>query len=111
MKSKGLLRAAGIKVSDWLCIPLHPEFHTGDNGIHTLGVETWEEMFYKQYDLLQNLSDQLGYSLVGRAQWEYDCFYWHGKVLTGAKSHWCPEWDDFPIDETCEEFSVCNCFE
>ena len=44
-------------------------------------------------------------------QWAEDCRYWRGKVLTGEKAHWCPEWDDLPVDETCREFKACNCFD
>lgn len=30
--------------------------------------------------------------------------------LTGKFRHWCPEWDDLPIDETMPEFEACVCF-
>lgn len=43
--------------------------------------------------------------------WEEDCIRWSGHVLTGKFSHWCPDWDLLPIDETCMEFSCCTCFE
>lgn len=42
--------------------------------------------------------------------WIEDCLKFHGKILTGKFAHWCPEWDDLPIDETCGEFEVCTCF-
>lgn len=41
--------------------------------------------------------------------WIDDCMKYHGKVLTGQKGHWCYDWDDLPIDETCEEFKNCIC--
>jgi hypothetical protein len=41
--------------------------------------------------------------------WIDDCMEFYGSVLTGKKSHWCPEWDDLPIDETCSEFNACCC--
>lgn len=41
--------------------------------------------------------------------WKEDCMKWWGKILTGDKAHWCPEWDDLPIDETCDEFRFCQC--
>lgn len=43
--------------------------------------------------------------------WIDDCMEFYGEVLTGEKGHWCPEWDDLPIDETCEEFKYCTCFD
>lgn len=41
--------------------------------------------------------------------WIEDCMHWYKKVLTGEKGHWCPEFDDLPIDETCPEFEFCRC--
>lgn len=40
--------------------------------------------------------------------WETDCMEYRGAVLTGRYAHWCAEWDDLPIDETCEEWP-CDC--
>lgn len=45
------------------------------------------------------------------ADWIEDCNHWWGKVLTGKKAHWCPEWDDLPIDDTCDEIKACLCYE
>lgn len=45
-----------------------------------------------------------------KADWERDCMKWRGKVLTGEFCHWCCEWDDLPIDETCPEWH-CGCFD
>jgi len=42
--------------------------------------------------------------------WKEDCIHWMGRELTGKKSHWCPEWDDLPIDETCPEIECCLCY-
>lgn len=42
-------------------------------------------------------------------QWDDDCKHFHGKVLTGNKRHYCPEFDYLPIDETCSEFEFCSC--
>ena len=41
-------------------------------------------------------------------EWEADCLRWRGKVLTGRCGHWCPDWDDLPIDETSLEWP-CAC--
>lgn len=42
--------------------------------------------------------------------WIDDCMHFWGKVLDGKYAHWCPEWDELPIDETCKEFENCICF-
>lgn len=43
-----------------------------------------------------------------RSDWQEDCLKYRGKVLTGDYAHWCPEWDDLPIDETSFEWP-CGC--
>lgn len=43
-------------------------------------------------------------------QWEEDCLHWMGLILTGDYKHYCPDWDDLPIDETCGEFGGCTCY-
>lgn len=43
--------------------------------------------------------------------WLDDCARYRGKILRGVFSHWCVEWDYLPIDETCEEFRCCRCYE
>ncbi len=48
---------------------------------------------------------ELDYSF---AQWEDDCFHWRGQMLTGKYAHWCPQWGNLPMDETCPEWP-CNC--
>lgn len=40
--------------------------------------------------------------------WILDCDKWRGRLLTGGAAHWCPEWDDLPVDETCFEWP-CRC--
>lgn len=42
------------------------------------------------------------------AAWVMDCRDYRGRVLTGQYAHWCPAWDDLPIDETCPEWP-CAC--
>lgn len=44
-------------------------------------------------------------------EWEIDCIYWLGRVLNGKYAHWCHDWDDLPIDETCTEFTGCHCYD
>jgi hypothetical protein len=41
--------------------------------------------------------------------WVKDSTKWRGHPLTGIYSHWCMDWDELPIDETCPEFP-CACF-
>lgn len=36
--------------------------------------------------------------------------HWRTRVLTGKYSHWCYEWDELPVDETCMEWP-CGCKE
>ena len=40
--------------------------------------------------------------------WVEDCMRWRGKVLTGEFTHWCYEYDELPVDETCPEWP-CAC--
>lgn len=42
------------------------------------------------------------------SDWEEDCMLWRGEVLKGRYAHWCFDWDDLPIDETCPEWP-CEC--
>lgn len=56
-----------------------------------------------QDPLMAEQAKHLGYD------WEVDCRRWHGQVLTGQFSHWCPDWDFLPIDETCGEMDGCVC--
>lgn len=43
------------------------------------------------------------------SEWASDCMACRGKVLRGKHSHWCPDWDFLPVDETCPEWP-CVCF-
>lgn len=62
----------GAKVSDWLQIPLHWRYHTGDFGIDSgQGIykskEHWELAFGKQVDFLARISQALGYDVFAKA--------------------------------------------
>lgn len=46
---------------------------------------------------------------VEQQEWERDCVHWHGEVLQGEFAHYCDDWDDLPVDETCPEFCSCSC--
>lgn len=41
--------------------------------------------------------------------WIEDCRKWWGCVLTGGDAHWCGDFDDLPIDNTCGEYEYCTC--
>ena len=49
------------------------------------------------------------WSPSAQEKWEQDSLKWNGHVLQGEFCHWCHDWDDLPIDETCPEFAVCSC--
>jgi hypothetical protein len=40
--------------------------------------------------------------------WIEDSMRWRGVVLTGKYAHWCFDYDDLPVDETCDEWP-CGC--
>jgi hypothetical protein len=46
---------------------------------------------------------------VELSEFDEECLRFYGKLLTGKKKHWCLNWDQLPIDETCEEFQCCFC--
>ena len=41
--------------------------------------------------------------------WKEDCLHHYGIVLTGKYSHWCPDFDYLPVDESCFHFEYCTC--
>ena len=42
-------------------------------------------------------------------EWAKDCLKWRGRRLVGQYKHYCFEWDELPVDETCPEWP-CGCF-
>ena len=44
-------------------------------------------------------------------EWTADCIAWRGRVLWGVLAHWCGDFDELPVDETCSEFEDCHCFD
>lgn len=42
------------------------------------------------------------------SQWDEDCLEWRGQPLIGLYAHWCPNYDNIPMDETCPEWP-CQC--
>lgn len=49
--------------------------------------------------------------MATQPEFDDDCLKWWGRVLRGAYAHWCAEWDDLPIDEHCNEFFCCSCYQ
>ena len=43
------------------------------------------------------------------SEFESECIRYYRKVLTGKAAHFCLDWDDLPIDETCPEYECCTC--
>lgn len=44
-------------------------------------------------------------------EWVGECKTWRGKVLWGKYAHFCFDWDDLPVDETCPEYEGCTCLD
>jgi len=61
-------------ISDYLVIPLHPDLHTGDNGIHTLGIDLWETLYAPQTELLDWVNNLLDYDIYELALREKNGF-------------------------------------
>ena len=40
--------------------------------------------------------------------WEAECLKWRGEVLKGTFCHYCSDFDELPVDETCHEWP-CRC--
>jgi len=71
LKEIGLHRAGGKKPIDWLVVPLCPTHHTGDFGIDgPMGVKRWEREYWPQVELLQWVSDRVGFDVIAKAREE-----------------------------------------
>lgn len=47
---------------------------------------------------------------TGNGAWVQACVTARGHVLIGLHAHYCPEYEDLPVDETTPEWP-CSCFE
>lgn len=63
----GVTRAKGRKPSDWLVIPLAPEFHRVEYKGLDYSPRIWEERYGTQVSYLDWISKQLGYDVFERA--------------------------------------------
>lgn len=70
MKDRGIHKGKGTKNADALCIPLCEHHHTGAEGIHSIGVLTWEAKYGTQAEMLDKLGLMLGIDLWERARRE-----------------------------------------
>lgn len=68
MAENGFHQAKGKKVSDYLAIPLCHDHHTGANGIHSLGVATWERLHGAQLTNLLSQSFKMQMTLLSLAK-------------------------------------------
>ncbi len=62
---------------------------------------------------MRTLSGEMGMHLAWLKEqptWATDCIQWRRKVLGGDFAHYCQDWDQLPVDETCKEFESCSCF-
>lgn len=48
--------------------------------------------------------------LSAQQEFERESMRFHGRYLKGRYAHWCEDWDELPIDETCMEFCACTCY-
>ena len=64
IKDKGFVSGMGMRgVSEYWVIPLNEYYHTGDMGIHKLGIWRWEALYRTQWTLLHSVWRALGYEL------------------------------------------------
>jgi hypothetical protein len=70
MLARGVLKGKGSKNSDWLTLPLCERHHQGQDGVHTIGVRTWELLYGAQADWLDLLAEELQVDLWAKAKEE-----------------------------------------
>lgn len=70
MLERGVLKGKGTKNSDFLVLPLCHFHHLGREGIHSLGVRTWEMLYGRQSEWLDLLCEELQVDLWAKAKEE-----------------------------------------
>lgn len=60
MRDHGVHKGMSQKTADELIIPLAERFHTGADGIHTIGVLTWEDRYGTQIEMLAKVAAIVG---------------------------------------------------
>lgn len=63
MRDLGIHKGIGQKTSDWFVLPLSMRYHTGECGIHLLGVVEWERRYGTQVAHLDDVCRKLGYNV------------------------------------------------
>lgn len=75
--------------------------------------DSWADDFQKCFPCVKVTKSKVDLeSIKGIYQdsaWIEACFKKWGRVLMGESRHFCPDWDQLPIDETCSEFLDCHC--
>lgn len=85
MMEAGIFNSKGLKVSDWLVIPIHARYHVGDFGIDSGDlywgvVDNWESAFGTQREFIDKLSVILGYNLWEKAGYPHVTYLTRGLV-------------------------------
>jgi hypothetical protein len=69
MSDNGIHCGTSQRPNNYFVIPLIPEMHnTSSEGIHLMGVESWEKKYKKQYVMLKNISEAVGYDVFEMAK-------------------------------------------
>ena len=68
----GIDKGLALKVSDWLVLPLCLNHHVGNEGIHQIGVLTWENKFGSQLHYLKTIGNIFELNLFELAGYSYD---------------------------------------
>lgn len=63
----GITRAMSRKNNDWLVIPLCYKHHQGAEGLHQIGVRTWENRFGSQVSFVIVLQRGISFDLLAKA--------------------------------------------
>lgn len=71
MSQHGIHTTAKKKPSDWLVIPLSPDYHRGKYGVHQ-GVKTWESKHLTQIEYLILVSNLLGVDVFKNAGYRFN---------------------------------------
>lgn len=62
-----ITRGKSRRTNEFLRIPLTAELHTGALNPEAMGVHAWEQLVAKQTDLLERVSELVGYDVIGFA--------------------------------------------
>lgn len=63
----GIVHGKSQKNSDWLVLPLCYNHHQGREGLHQIGVRTWESRYQTQVSFLNDLAAKVSFDLLSLA--------------------------------------------